>query len=72
MCVGYFNRKREENYLHRKIWYAIVQGWADPKKLPPVERMWPLDTDKVNTAKPISKDKYQKALDAIKNFGKKK
>lgn len=72
MCVGFFNRKREEAIVDRRIWYAIVQGWADPKKLPPMERMWPIDGEQVDKPKKISQKDVLKAFTAMQNFGKNK
>jgi len=48
LCVGHneveLNRARER----RQLMYVIVCGYADPKKLPPINRWMPLDGDPVH------------------------
>lgn len=64
MCIGHKNRLKREEYKDRSLQYAIVSGYADPKKLPKIEVYWPIEGEP--KPKPIRLTKRK--IQSLTNF----
>lgn len=47
-----------------------MQGWAEPKKLPPIEKIWPISGEKTPKQPKVTEADFRLAAMAMKNFGK--
>jgi len=61
--LGFFNNKRSQEVKDRDLKYAIIQGWADHKKLPKKEILFPISGEVIPKPKPLSKKQAQKMKD---------
>lgn len=63
-AVKGYNRKKEEQWQHtRFIGYYTVSTIPSKKKLPPIQKWFPLPSDKIT----ISDDRIKKMLNLAKN-----
>jgi len=69
-CVGYYDKRKSEEAINRKVWYAIVQGWADHKKLQPVHHLWPIVGEEIPKVKVPSLRKLKQLDKIFKSIGK--
>lgn len=65
LCYGYEQKDLKHAKELRMVMYTMVCGYADPKKLPPINQWMPLDGD---VLKEITPERVKEIVDAFKNI----
>ena len=74
LCVGYLDKSRREERIHRQAQWLALMAVVDPKKKPAsIEKWWPINGE--NISKPFkmpSKKRLMQLEQWVKNLGKNK
>ena len=72
LCIGHKEKLIRKEYLDRSLQYAIVRGYADPKKLPKISDWWQIDGEPKPKPIKLTKAKVAKLKefhDYLKSYG---